>query len=592
MMIIEDLIAQLDTLKNKVAAFEQTLQAALPPPLSTTDALAEMHAVIDDLQQKSNVLHHKHQQFQLAVEALHVSFWNWDLQTDRVNWTGEHEYMPDVLSMNLYNTYTRFLECVHPDDQQRLAHTLRQAVNAVNHYSIEFRIIWPDGSIRWLEAHGRPTPDVTGTVVCVNGVMRDITGRKYAELAMQETHTTLERRMDERTTDLSHANAVLRTLHQQARTNHETLVALMNSLNVGLALLNAGNRVQIINKALADLLGAQTSDLLGSDWLALDSPLSYGVSGELVWQTRRDGQPRHGRGTYTDRKGQRHILDIKTLPLKTEHSDDRNGRLMLHVVDVTEQLNLEAMLIQSERQAATGKLSTTFAHEVNSPLQAIQNALYLVQRSDDKRRSRYLQIATDGINRISAILQRLLDLHHLEDRNVEGWVDMQELVTHLLTLLQPTLKEHSITAQTVLAAQVPQFWANEAHMTQVLLNIILNAIEAMEQGGELSIRAQLRTSYTQAGTASNGPPPSEEIIVVDITDTGCGMSEETRARVFDPFFTTKPDGAGIGLAVSRKIVTDYQGSLTIHSRPGSGTTVTLALPVNRTVGTMKMREVV
>ncbi|NJL33717.1 MAG: PAS domain-containing protein, partial [Chloroflexaceae bacterium] len=84
---------------------------------------------------------------------------------------------------------TRFLECVHPDDQQRLAHTLRQAVNAVNHYSIEFRIIWPDGSIRWLEAHGRPTPDVTGTVVCVNGVMRDITGRKYAELAMQETHT-------------------------------------------------------------------------------------------------------------------------------------------------------------------------------------------------------------------------------------------------------------------------------------------------------------------------------------------------------------------------------------------------------------------
>lgn len=235
--------------------------------------------------------------------------------------------------------------------------------------------------------------------------------------------------------------------------------------------------------------------------------------------------------------------------------------------DITTEKRLQAQLIQSEKMAATGRLAASIAHEINNPLQAISGCIDLAQAtSDPEKIKRYLALATTELERLAGVVRRMLDFYR-PARAERVPVNVRELMEDVLLLSGKRLQHARVHVQTRWAEDIPYISGVADQLKQVFLNMILNATEAMPQGGTLDIRGQ---------TVRDGG----DWVVLSIADSGAGVSPQDLERIFEPFFTTKPDGTGLGLAVSHSIITQHGGRIIVDSAPGHGTTFTIWLPVH------------
>jgi signal transduction histidine kinase len=241
--------------------------------------------------------------------------------------------------------------------------------------------------------------------------------------------------------------------------------------------------------------------------------------------------------------------------------------VILHTSDVTESLQLEALMIDNERFKASGELAATVAHEINSPLQSIRNALYLVsEAADSAERDTYLDLVREEIERVSTIVSQLLDLFRPDTSTVTRF-DLNALINRVLLLTSSTLTRQRIVLTTELAADLPAIHGRADRLTQTLINLIINARDAMPDGGTLTI----------CTAAAETPPPGA--VLLHVRDTGTGISPDIQSRIFDSFFTTKTHGTGLGLAICRRIVEQHGGTISLHSTPGQGSTFTISLPL-------------
>jgi signal transduction histidine kinase/DNA-binding response OmpR family regulator len=241
-----------------------------------------------------------------------------------------------------------------------------------------------------------------------------------------------------------------------------------------------------------------------------------------------------------------------------------NARLHTELLANLRQLEeSQRALIQAEKLATAGRLTASIAHEINNPLQAVQNCLHLAGRralSDDQRQY-YLNMAQAEMERLMNTVQRMLDFYRpgAVDRKPE---DMNELVKRVMSLMERQFHEQSVTLHIKLARRLPQVLVVGDQIQQVLLNLILNAIEAMPGGGELFIEVQT----------------TKKEVEVIIEDTGPGISASERQRIFEPFVSTKEDGMGLGLAVSYGIISAHGGSLELAPGRGRGACFRVTLP--------------
>ena len=236
-----------------------------------------------------------------------------------------------------------------------------------------------------------------------------------------------------------------------------------------------------------------------------------------------------------------------------------------------ERRRLEQVLFETEKLAATGRLAASIAHEINNPLEAVQNALYLLGGAvtHDKRERRYLDIAQRETQRMSRILRQMLGFYR--PTKVVTQVDVNALIDESEALVAKQLRTAKITVARELDPELPAIRGSADQLKQVLLNLFLNAVEAMPDGGALTVA-------TRYG-GSEGDIPFDAVRI-DVRDSGVGMDEETQARIFEPFFSTKAQrGTGLGLWVSHGIVQGHGGTIKVRSRVGQGTTFTIALPV-------------
>lgn len=390
-----------------------------------------------------------------------------------------------------------------------------------------------------------------GQPVGAVAVHRDITERKRAEQ------------------QLAAAYARLSDLNIRLRQHMNLLHILFDGLEDGLLLLNGSGVVQTINRALATLLNGIPDVLVGVDWFDFCNRVHPWFPNHVLFHTMHDRRYHHRRERITLPDNQVRIVDMHTFPVL--NCDQHIGQIILHVVDVTERLEFQKLATEHETFVASGKLAATVAHEVNTPLQAIQNFLYLARHASDARREEYLTLVNGEIERISSILTQLLDLYR--DNHTRDKVDMNALVSRVLLLTGGTLDKNRVLVERVLAPDLPHIYGRGDQLTQVVLNLIVNAVDAMPDGGTLQIRSYWADylSTDQLAQASIG---------LDFSDTGIGISESDQARIFDPFFTTKTDGTGLGLAISRKIIEQHHGKISVRSAAGSGTTFTIILPIH------------
>lgn len=228
-------------------------------------------------------------------------------------------------------------------------------------------------------------------------------------------------------------------------------------------------------------------------------------------------------------------------------------------------------LVQSRKMAAIGSLTSGIAHELNNPMNNISITIEalldgLEEYSDDQKR-KMLKDCFIEVERASGTVRNLLDFTRVERAKPES-IDVEELVMSSLKLVNNELSINHIEVETAFEDRLPRIRGNLRNLQQVFLNLFLNAIQAMPDGGEFEIHARKE---------------NERYVRVDVTDSGCGIPEENLTKIFDPFFTTKEEGqgTGLGLSVSYSIIQKSGGNITVDSEPGEGTTFHIALPVDK-----------
>ncbi|WP_342346984.1 PAS domain S-box protein [uncultured Nitrospira sp.] len=237
-----------------------------------------------------------------------------------------------------------------------------------------------------------------------------------------------------------------------------------------------------------------------------------------------------------------------------------------YVVDITQQRALEDQLRKTERLAELGTLASGMAHEIGTPMNVILGrAELLMRKAPDERTRRGLETIVNQVERITKIMNQLLSFARKRPAERQG-VNLEVVMIDVLDVLQERLGTQHIQVINTVTPHLPKVLADPDHMNQVFLNLILNACQAMPDGGTLSLTLH----------------PNRDTVELTVQDTGIGIPQEQLSKIFDPFFSTKAvgEGTGLGLTVVHGILQEHQGAICVTSVPGQGTTFIVSLPIH------------
>lgn len=250
------------------------------------------------------------------------------------------------------------------------------------------------------------------------------------------------------------------------------------------------------------------------------------------------------------------------------NSDDFDY-LDLIVRDITEDKRSQARLRRSESLASMTTMAAGIAHEIKNPLAAMQIHIQLLKKAFSKKKSltlddaeRYLSVLEEEIEHLNSIAVDFLFAVRPMDVNLKKQ-RLEPVIRNLEDFVRPELEEHGIRFSVTVEPFLPKLMIDDSFLRQALLNIIKNALNAMENGGRLDLSA-----YAQGNN-----------VVICVRDTGCGIDQEHLAKIFEPYFTTKANGTGLGLTVVYKIIKEHGGDISVESTVGQGTCFRISLPV-------------
>ncbi|MCY1032801.1 PAS domain S-box protein [Corallococcus sp. BB11-1] len=451
---------------------------------------------------------------------------------------------------------------IHPEDLGRMraafARTLAEQVD----YDIDYRVVWPDGSVHWVSVQGQPIAGPEGRLVRVMGTTREITRRKQAEARLRALNETLEARVAERTAE--------RDL--MWRLSHDLMVVVDAQVD---------GRIIAANPAWERMLGWTEAELVGTPVQHFIHPDDLKESTRYVEELGDAGMPRHQDNRYRHKDGRWRWISWSVV---------ESGKAVLMAVgrDVTEEREArealtaaESALRQSQKMEAVGQLTGGIAHDFNNLLQGIVGSLGLLQKRLRQGRTseleRFVISAMGASQRAAALTHRLLAFSRMQPLDPKP-VKVNPLVASMEDLLRRTLGEQ-MRLELVLAGGLWLTKCDPNQLETALLNLAINARDAMPHGGKLTV--ETGNAHLDAAYAARRRDLSPgQYVCVSVSDTGTGMSPEVLERAFDPFFTTKPlgQGTGLGLSMIYGFARQSEGAVRLYSEPGQGTTVRLYLP--------------
>ena len=315
---------------------------------------------------------------------------------------------------------------------------------------------------------------------------------------------------------------------------------------------------------------ADIGQLLGRRWVEFWSEEDQARAEEAVAAAASGGVGSF-RGDCVTLGGTQKSWDVKITPALDK--DGKIERLIAVSRDITELKCTQAALMQAEKLAATGRLAATIAHEINNPLEAVTNFIYLAKTSEgvpeDVRRK--LDIADQELARVAQIAQQTLGFYR--DNSNDKWIGIAELISEVMIIFERRLRYRRLEMDAFVNPEL-KVYGKQGELKQAISNLIANAIDASREGGKLWLRARTSRNWT------NG---MEGGVRLTLADNGSGMAPEVQRRLFVPFFTTKMDvGTGIGLWVTKTLIEKQGGYMRFRSRQGmrSGTVMSFFLPLS------------
>lgn len=479
------------------------------------------------------------QQMTLAASAAKLALWTWDIPGNQIWVTDEGLQMYGV-PKETQVTVDRFLKTIHPEDREGLHHAMNESVNGGGNFSRDYRVLLPDGQIRWISARAKVEFDEAGSPLVMRGVSMDNSEFRQAE---------------------ERAKLVV-----EAAPN--TMIMVDSSANM--VLVNA-QAESTFGYSREEMLGRPIELLIPGRFKAGHPAMHQGFFAHP--SARAMGAGRELFGLRKD--GTEVAVEVGLNPIST-----LEGRFVLaSVIDITERKRAEQEareqrdeVFHLSRVASLGQLSGSLAHELNQPLGIILSNAQAAQRmlaqepldlpelreiladivSEDRR-------AGEVITRLRALLKRgetrLLPLAP------------SDVIEDVVRLLRSDLIAQGVTIQTALADGLPKVAGDEVQLQQVLLNLIINACDAMAENPAKERILRISTSQ------------KEGKVCISVDDQGCGLPDGDADRIFQPFVTTKSHGLGIGLSICRSIIAAHHGRLWAEPNAGRGTTFHMELQI-------------
>jgi signal transduction histidine kinase len=374
--------------------------------------------------------------------------------------------------------------------------------------------------------------------------------RSFDEAAhtLQQSYGALTARVEEMDAELSQSNEALRRQLADNEAMRVRLDGILESLSTGVVVADESGIITRSNRAAEHLLGLS--------------------DGELRNRCVPDVLVRRGL-TVSDRPQRigQSVVSISQVPLRND-SGEHSGSLVL-LQDITRIYQLEEQLQRKDRLAAMGELIGRIAHEIRNPLGSVELFASLLQRDLDEHQPmrRYAQQISQAVQLMDGLLANLL-LYMRPVHLARAWHNAESLLTESMELAAHAIRKTSVEVRIDISPEVPSIWCHDGQVKQVIVNLVVNAVQAMPNGGKLGISLSPEPFQT-LGTSA---------VRLTVRDSGVGIDPAHRSRLFDPFFTTKDEGTGLGLAIVHSIVEAHHGRIDIESAVGQGTVCSIILP--------------
>jgi PAS domain S-box-containing protein len=342
---------------------------------------------------------------------------------------------------------------------------------------------------------------------------------------------------------------------------------ILESIPTGVITANSSGQITAVNPSATVTLKRSTDTLLGHSYEDVF------IEGDMI-RLVLDGALQNHR--HVDHHDMPYDTDVRPRTIRVTTADltgddGRSAGVIVLLKDVTELLNLERRVRVADKLAGLHTLSAGVAHELRNPLSAIDLNLHLFEdelragTQPSSTMDKYLRVLNAETRRLSAILDNFMKFARPGSLRLHA-IDTEQLLSHIMSLLQYEAQDRRIQLLAKTPDTLPALMGDETEISQVLVNIIVNAFQAMPEGGVCNV------------IASEIKADEKEWVELTVQDSGKGIKKEELARLFEPFYTTKTAGSGLGLAIAYRIVQDHEGTIQVSSAPGVGTTVVVKLP--------------
>ena len=542
---------------------------------------------IDDQQRAEEALRRSEAHLSQAQRLAHVGSWVWQVAGRKTLYLSEEWYRIYGFDPNVgMPTWEERLQRVQPEDRAKWQAVINRAIDEKSDYDLEFRILLPDGAVRYVHSVGQPVFGSSGELVQFVGVSMDVTERKQADEAFRliVVGTAATTGNDFFQSLVKHMAQVLRARYAFVTTcddgKHARTLAFWKGDGFGEnfdfdVADTPCERVlhgEVCHYRQA-LQGLFPRDKLLADWQVgsyLGVPMldrSNRVIGHLAIL---DDKPMEADSRAID------LLKIFASRAAAELNRQKAEDELQAALEERERMREElARLVHLNRVSTMGELAASLAHEIKQPISAAMTDARTCSRwiTRDRPDLAEAQAAASrvvkDVARASEIIGRVGSLFKKDSLRREE-VDINELIQEMIALLRSEASKHSILIDSDFSVDLPPMMADRVQLQQVLMNLMLNGIEAMKSmntPGKLKIKSQQDDSGQ---------------LLISVMDTGVGVPAEKLDQIFNPFFTSKPEGTGMGLPISRSIIQSHGGRLWADPNPESGSIFRFTLPIERT----------
>ena len=474
----------------------------------------------------SETLRESEERLRLAQQVGTIGTFEWNVQTNVNRWTAELEAIYGLRPGEFAGTQEAWERMLHPEDSAEAIKQVEISLQTGVSVQAEWRVIWPDKSIHWILGRWQVFRDKTGQPIRMTGINIDITSRKQAE--------QVERR----------------------------LAAIVESSDDAIVSKDLSGIVTSWNPAAEKMFGYSAKEMIGRPITAVIPPELEDDERKILETIGRGERIEHFETVRLTKGGEGIDVSLTISPVR-----DETGRVIGAAKiarDITQEKKTKQALRTAERLASVGRMAATVAHEINNPLEAVTNLVYLAKGSAVRKDvQEYLDAIEEELDRIAHITKQTLGFYR--ESTAPSAMRVGPMLDTLISFLGARARNKGVEIRPEIR-QDPEIFAIAGEIRQLIANLLSNSFDAVDSGGLIRIRVNATRFKGQDSPGTR----------ITIADSGRGIPPSVRSKLFEPFFTTKKDvGTGLGLWVCSNIVKRHHGSIRVKSSttPGRSWTV-------------------